>query len=90
MLGGAGLAHGVAGGAGLLGGAGEVGEAFEGGADAEADRFGNALYGLAELGRDEGGLVGALRSEAAVRTLERACRAPGALRGRARRAYRIC
>jgi glycosyltransferase involved in cell wall biosynthesis len=47
---------------------------------AEADRFGNALYGLAELARDEGGLVGALRSEAAVRTLERACRAPGALR----------
>ncbi|MER6344163.1 DUF3492 domain-containing protein [Streptomyces sp. NPDC001595] len=47
---------------------------------AEADRFANALYGLAELARDEGGLVGALRSEAAVRTLERACRAPGALR----------
>ncbi|MEV5430188.1 DUF3492 domain-containing protein [Streptomyces sp. NPDC052701] len=46
----------------------------------EADRFGNALYGLAELARDEGGLVGALRSEAAVRALERACRAPGALR----------
>lgn len=46
----------------------------------EADRFGNALYGLAELARDEGGLVGALRSEGAVRALERACRAPGALR----------
>jgi glycosyltransferase involved in cell wall biosynthesis len=46
----------------------------------EADRFGNALYGLAELARDEGGLVGALRSEAAVRALEHACRAPGALR----------
>ncbi|MGW3306502.1 DUF3492 domain-containing protein [Streptomyces sp. NPDC001073] len=45
-----------------------------------ADRFANALYGLAELARDEGGLVGALRSESAVRTLERACRAPGALR----------
>ncbi|SOE66781.1 Glycosyltransferase involved in cell wall bisynthesis [Streptomyces sp. OV198] len=45
-----------------------------------ADRFGNALYGLAELARDEGGLVGALRSEGAVRALERACRAPGALR----------
>ncbi|MFE2882314.1 DUF3492 domain-containing protein [Streptomyces sp. NPDC059272] len=45
-----------------------------------ADRFANALYGLAELARDEGGLVGALRSEGAVRTLERACRAPGALR----------
>ncbi|MET8170272.1 DUF3492 domain-containing protein [Streptomyces sp. NPDC005329] len=47
---------------------------------AQADRFANALYGLAELARDEGGLVGALRSENAVRTLERACRAPGALR----------
>ncbi|MFJ6834796.1 DUF3492 domain-containing protein [Streptomyces sp. NPDC091209] len=47
---------------------------------AEADRFANALYGLAELARDEGGLVGALRSENAVRALERACRAPGALR----------
>lgn len=46
----------------------------------EADRFGSALYGLAELARDEGGLVGALRSETAVRALERACRAPGALR----------
>ncbi len=45
-----------------------------------ADRFGSALYGLAELARDEGGLVGALRSETAVRALERACRAPGALR----------
>ncbi|MFF3413265.1 DUF3492 domain-containing protein [Streptomyces sp. NPDC002698] len=47
---------------------------------AEADRFASALYGLAELARDEGGLVGALRSENAVRVLERACRAPGALR----------
>lgn len=46
--------------------------------DAMADRFRNALHGLAELARAEGGLVGALRSEAAVRTLERACRAPGA------------
>lgn len=39
-----------------------------------ADRFGSALYGLAELARDEGGLVGALRSDAAVRTLESADR----------------
>ncbi|MGW0500444.1 DUF3492 domain-containing protein [Streptomyces sp. NPDC003007] len=46
----------------------------------EADRFASALYGLAELAREAGGLVGALRSEAAVRTLERACRAPGAHR----------
>ncbi|MEU8930052.1 glycosyltransferase [Streptomyces sp. NPDC048409] len=43
-----------------------------------ADRFGSALYGLAELARDEGGLAGALRSDSAVRTLERACRTPGA------------
>ncbi|AWE52269.1 DUF3492 domain-containing protein [Streptomyces nigra] len=46
----------------------------------QADRFGNALYGLAELARHEGGLAGALRSEAAVRTLERACRARDAMR----------
>ncbi|WP_221347909.1 DUF3492 domain-containing protein [Streptomyces beigongshangae] len=45
-----------------------------------ADRFGSALYGLAELAREQGGLVGALRSETAVRALESACRAPGALR----------
>ncbi|MEU6254885.1 DUF3492 domain-containing protein [Streptomyces sp. NPDC047043] len=50
------------------------------GSAVEADRFGSALYGLAELARDEGGLVGALRSEAAVRALERACRAAGTLR----------
>ncbi|MER6623212.1 DUF3492 domain-containing protein [Streptomyces sp. NPDC000931] len=46
----------------------------------EADRFATALRGLAELARDEGGLVAALRSETAVRALEHACRAPGALR----------
>ncbi|MGW5660303.1 DUF3492 domain-containing protein [Streptomyces sp. NPDC003758] len=46
----------------------------------EADRFGSALYALAELARDEGGLTRALRSETAVRALEGACRAPGALR----------
>ncbi|WP_427166067.1 DUF3492 domain-containing protein [Streptomyces sp. C1-1] len=47
----------------------------------EADRFGSALYGLAELALDEGGgLGGALRSENAVRALERACHAPGAQR----------
>ncbi|MFC5658593.1 DUF3492 domain-containing protein [Streptomyces nogalater] len=44
-----------------------------------ADRFGSALYGLAELARDKGGLGGALRSDIAVRALERACRAPRAL-----------
>ncbi|MFE9936220.1 DUF3492 domain-containing protein [Streptomyces hirsutus] len=48
-------------------------------APAEADRFTGALYGLAELARDEGGLVAALRSETAVRALERACRAPHVL-----------
>ncbi|GAA2436126.1 glycosyltransferase [Streptomyces glaucus] len=46
----------------------------------EADRFAGALYALAELARDEGGLTGALRSETAVHVLERACRAPGAPR----------
>ncbi|MER6016127.1 DUF3492 domain-containing protein [Streptomyces bluensis] len=79
---------GPAGTAGIEGarGAGGVGretwgaETSVGVPDVEADRFGSGLYGLAELARDEGGLVGALRSEAAVRMLERACRAPGALR----------
>ncbi|AXL90822.1 transferase [Streptomyces sp. CB09001] len=52
----------------------------EGQSALEADRFGSALYGLAELARDEGGLPTALRSENAVRALERACRAPGAHR----------
>ncbi|WP_051852430.1 glycosyltransferase [Streptomyces aureocirculatus] len=56
-----------------------------------ADRFGRSLYGLAELARDvardTGGLIGPLRSETAVRALEKACRAPGALR--AARAARV-
>ncbi|MFJ8109776.1 DUF3492 domain-containing protein [Streptomyces sp. NPDC096132] len=59
---------------------GELVTALCDGPASQADRFANALYGLAELARDEGGLVGALRSEGAVRALERACRAPGALR----------
>ncbi|MGW0929069.1 DUF3492 domain-containing protein [Streptomyces sp. NPDC002644] len=46
----------------------------------EADRFRSALYGLAELAREQGGMVAALRSEEAVRALERVCRAPGAPR----------
>ncbi|TXS53360.1 DUF3492 domain-containing protein [Streptomyces sp. uw30] len=62
------------------GGAMDPAEASEGASATEADRFANALYGLAELARDEGGLVGALRSETAVHALERACRARGALR----------
>ncbi|OKK06330.1 transferase [Streptomyces sp. CB03234] len=43
--------------------------------------FAEGLYGLAELGREYGGLPAALRSEAAVRALESACRAGGARRG---------
>ncbi|MEU6196510.1 DUF3492 domain-containing protein [Streptomyces sp. NPDC047061] len=69
--GGSGGAEG-SGGAGTAGGSGAVPGSL-------ADRFVSALHGLAELARDEGGLVGALRSDTAVRALERACRAPGAL-----------
>ncbi|MEW2565434.1 DUF3492 domain-containing protein [Streptomyces sp. NPDC047070] len=65
---------------GFAGAEGHAGGRGEGASAGAADRFGSALYGLAELARDEGGMVGALRSEAAVRALERACRAPGALR----------
>ncbi|MGW0285462.1 DUF3492 domain-containing protein [Streptomyces sp. NPDC003236] len=65
----------------LSGGPGAASGAASGtGSAQQADRFGSALYGLAELARDEGGLVGALRSDTALRTLERACRAPGAPR----------
>ncbi|WP_405943899.1 glycosyltransferase [Streptomyces sp. NBC_00932] len=42
--------------------------------------FAAGLYGLAELARERGGLHTALRSETALRTLESACRAPGANR----------
>ncbi|MFD5335129.1 DUF3492 domain-containing protein [Streptomyces hawaiiensis] len=66
--------------AGVLCGAAGIAGVPDGASTSEADRFANALYGLAELAREEGGLAGALRSEAAVRTLERACRAPGAQR----------
>lgn len=51
-----------------------------GAADAPAD-FAEGLYGLADLGREHGGLSAALRSEAAVRALESACRAGGVRRG---------
>ncbi|MFI9205164.1 DUF3492 domain-containing protein [Streptomyces sp. NPDC053048] len=44
----------------------------------QAYRFADGLHGLADLARDEGGLAAALRSELALRTLETACRAPGA------------
>ncbi|MFD3733482.1 DUF3492 domain-containing protein [Streptomyces sp. NPDC058632] len=60
-------------------GPGDPGAAGTTRAQAEADRFAGALFGLAELARDEGGLAAALRSETAVRTLERACRAPRVL-----------
>ncbi|WP_318201520.1 DUF3492 domain-containing protein [Streptomyces sp. SCL15-4] len=59
-------------------GAGAAGEGPDASGDL-ADRFGSALYALAELAREEDGLAGALRSDIAVRALERACRAPRAL-----------
>ncbi|MET9882482.1 GT4 family glycosyltransferase PelF [Streptomyces sp. NPDC006430] len=46
----------------------------------ESGPFATGLYGLAELAREQGGLYAALRSEAAVRAVESACRAPGARR----------
>ncbi|MBO8196363.1 DUF3492 domain-containing protein, partial [Streptomyces oryzae] len=49
------------------------------GTDGLTDRFATGLYGLAELAAERGGLATALRSESAVRILESACRAPGAL-----------
>lgn len=44
---------------------------------AAGTRFPEALYGLAELAREHGGLHTALRSETTVRILEAACRARG-------------
>lgn len=44
------------------------------------ERFAAGLYGLAELARECGGLTVALRSEAALRLLESACRTPRAHR----------
>ncbi|MFD9562672.1 DUF3492 domain-containing protein [Streptomyces sp. NPDC059994] len=58
------------------GGAPVVGTAPTGG----SSRFAEALYGLADLAHECGGLSGALRSETAVRVLEAACRTPGASR----------
>ncbi|MGW3247122.1 GT4 family glycosyltransferase PelF [Streptomyces sp. NPDC001070] len=52
--------------------------AGDAGADGVADRFASALYGLAELAREDGGIPLLLRSEHAVRVLEEVCRAPGA------------
>ncbi|MFD6418277.1 DUF3492 domain-containing protein [Streptomyces sp. NPDC060194] len=42
------------------------------------DRFAAGLYGIADLAREQGPATAALRSEAAVRLLESACRTPGA------------
>ncbi|WP_329404678.1 DUF3492 domain-containing protein [Streptomyces melanogenes] len=61
-------------------GAGAAGAAGVGAAPGGCSRFAEALYGLADLARDCGGLSGALRSETAVRVLEAACRTPGASR----------
>lgn len=47
---------------------------------ADAGRFADGLYALAELAGDQGGLCAALRSETAVRAVESACRAPGSSR----------
>ncbi|MDX3225741.1 DUF3492 domain-containing protein [Streptomyces sp. ME19-01-6] len=55
--------------------------AAAGAAGCQADRFASGLYGLAELARERGGLPAALRSETAVRALERACHTPGTLQG---------
>ncbi|MFR9754571.1 DUF3492 domain-containing protein [Streptomyces sp. TR06-5] len=60
-------------------GAVQAGSAATDGA-AAAERFATGLYGLADLAREYGGLPAAVRSELAVRVLESACRAPGALR----------
>lgn len=60
------------------GGAGTGGPGGAGRTAAADARFTDALYGLAELAREHGGLTAALRSETAVRVLEAACRAPGA------------
>ncbi|MFE3742502.1 glycosyltransferase [Streptomyces sp. NPDC059134] len=70
-------ADGAAGAGGSAGGDGAVGGPA--GPDGAA-AFAEGLYGLADLGRERGGLYAALRSETAVRLLESACRAPGARR----------
>ncbi|MBY8884206.1 glycosyltransferase [Streptomyces sp. PTM05] len=60
---------------------GEMADALAraGGSDGhQEDRFSSGLYGLARCAERDGGLPAALRSEAAARTLEATCRAPGA------------
>ncbi|MBB5117143.1 hypothetical protein AF335_25255 [Streptomyces eurocidicus] len=70
---------------GAPGDSGAVSGTAEGGAEGtapstegQAYRFAEGLHGLADLAREAGGLGAALRSEQALRTLEAACRAPGA------------
>ncbi|POX35951.1 transferase [Streptomyces sp. Ru73] len=53
--------------------------AADAGAGRQADRFASGLYGLADLARATGALPELLRSETAVRVLEAACRASGAV-----------
>ncbi|MES4900615.1 MULTISPECIES: DUF3492 domain-containing protein [unclassified Streptomyces] len=72
-------ATGIPGAPGVVGSAGATVSA--GAAGWQADRFASGLYGLAELAREHGGLPAVLRSETAVRALERACHTPGALQG---------
>ncbi|MDQ0794120.1 DUF3492 domain-containing protein [Streptomyces sp. B1I3] len=55
----------------------EAGPESDGAGAAAADLFTEGLYGLAELAREGGGLPTALRTEATVRIVESACRAPG-------------
>ena len=57
--------------------AGPEAAAASDGPDTAADLFAEGLYGLAELAQERGGLHTALRSEATVRIVESACRAPG-------------
>lgn len=49
------------------------------GSTAVTDRFSAGLHGLAALAREDGALTAYLRSDDALRSLESACRAPGAL-----------
>ncbi|MFJ7998029.1 glycosyltransferase [Streptomyces sp. NPDC096310] len=65
---------------GRSGAGGQAGPGGQAGTRGAAS-FAEGLYGLADLGRERGGLYAALRSETAVRLLEAACRAPGARRG---------
>ncbi|MEU7279729.1 DUF3492 domain-containing protein [Streptomyces sp. NPDC045431] len=60
---------------------GQLAQAVCGTREDAVGSFAEALYGLAELARESGGLAPALRSETALRALESACRAPGARRG---------